>query len=68
MNARVLGLLMVTALGQSHAWAQFDSGSDGSDGPLFVPADTELVIDLALAADATWDTPSPDAEGCQRRS
>ena len=39
------------------AFADFDSGSDGSDGA-FNPK-FKTVIDLSLAATASWDTPSP---------
>ena len=39
------------------ASADFDSGSDGSDGA-FNPK-FKTVIDLSLAATAPWDTPSP---------
>ena len=38
-------------------FADFDSGSDGSDGAFAPKFDT--VIDLSLAATASWDTPSP---------
>ncbi len=43
----------------SIVWGQFDSGSDGSDGPFIVGAGQEVVIDLANAVDADWTTPSP---------
>ena len=49
-----VGALVATAV---PAMAQFDSGSDGSDGP-FWPT-TTTTIDLSLAATAAWDTPSP---------
>lgn len=53
-----LAIFMVAALSAA-ALADIDVGSDGSDG-VFHPL-TDVTIDLALAATASWDTPSPVA-------
>lgn len=50
--------LTMIALCASPALGQFVSGSDGSDGS-FSPTES-IEIDLALAPNATWNTPSPD--------
>ncbi|MHC4064706.1 MAG: hypothetical protein ACYSUI_09425 [Planctomycetota bacterium] len=70
MKTRSFCLLVALSLTVSPAWAQFDSGSDGSDGPLDITTNT--VIDLSQAAsmcdcdeggvlddDCRWDCPSP---------
>lgn len=61
-NSRIANVFTVcaTLLGlASPAGAQLDVGSDGSDGA-FNPT-SSVTINLALAADASWDTPSPVA-------
>lgn len=57
MKLKVFLILSVVALGASPALAQFESGSDGSDGAFNPTVDVE--VDLGLATTATWDTPSP---------
>jgi hypothetical protein len=53
-------MLVFLVVGAGYASAQsFESGSDGSDGALFVPADTELIIDLGNALTGPWDTEIP---------
>lgn len=59
MNRRTNSLGLCLLLSASPAVAQFMSGSDGSDGA-FNPL-SNVTIDLSLAADGTWDTPSPVA-------
>jgi len=59
MWMHAFGLIAGAWLAVSPAWGQFVSGSDESDGALNITANT--VIDLRLAADAPWDTPSPVA-------
>ncbi len=58
MYTRVLMLLGVVIASATPALAQFISGSDGSDGA-FAPSEPDTVVDLSLAATASWDTPSP---------
>jgi len=58
MNSRVVTMVVVlVGLSFTPALAQFDSGSDGSDGA-FNPQ-SNVTIDLSLAATAPWNTPSP---------
>ena len=73
MQTRVLCWMTIVGLAVAPVWAQFDSGSDGSDGALDCtaliaaygcpvgcdPCDVE--IGLGLAATAMWDTPAPVA-------
>lgn len=58
MKTRMLCCITFLLSGALPALAQFDSGSDGSDGAFFPVVD--IVIDLSLAATASWDTPSPN--------
>jgi hypothetical protein len=48
---------MLLAMSSMAAAQGYDSGSDGSDGPLVVS--TSLVINLAAATTGPWDMPSP---------
>lgn len=57
MKLRRFAWLMAISVGPGAALAQFDSGSDGSDGQFFPVVNT--TIDLSRAATASWDTPSP---------
>lgn len=75
MINRLFCLLALGMLSVAPARAQFDSGSDGSDGALDCAAlfainpdcssdcstNCSVEIDLGLAATASWDTPSPVA-------
>lgn len=57
MCKRLSYWLTVSAFCASCAFGQFESGSDGSDGPFNPQADIE--IELGLAATGPWDMESP---------
>lgn len=57
MIVRLLSLVTLVAVSASTALAQFDSGSDGSDGAFNPTANLE--VDLSVAAAVSWATPSP---------
>ncbi len=52
-------LATIAFAGLPLAQASFDSGSDGSDGALVVASGEHITFNLAEAATAPWDTPSP---------
>ena len=58
MSKQLLCWAVLTFLSVPPALAQFNSGSDGSDGS-FAPSQPDTVIDLSLAATGSWDMPSP---------
>lgn len=60
MFRQALCFVAVIGLALSPSLADFNSGSDGSDGPLVVVGGEYRTIDLGQAATAVWNTPSPD--------
>jgi hypothetical protein len=54
-----MAIMALTACACPQVWAGTGVGSDGSDGALFVPTGTTLVVDLGLATPAPWGASSP---------